>query len=166
MENPFLQTIRDQWVPVAEAEVERRNIRAITDYRVKQSNWVVNWQQQGAAYESVVPYPVPDKVSVVGMVPFEHAGNTYQIPGPVQGDEPVCDPIPKPQREVAPNGIIAEFSAPIDPNNPFGLWRAGRWTTAPNGHRAKNPHNGVTYKLVIVQGPIGRHIWWEPAGEV
>jgi len=166
MENPFLQTIRDQWVPVAEAEVERRNIRAITDYRVKQSNWVVNWQQQGAAYESVVPYPVPDCEWDVGIVPFEHAGNTYQIPGPVQGDEPVCDPIPKPQREVAPNGIIAEFSAPIDKNNPFGPWRAGRWTTAPNGHRAKNPHNGVTYKLVIVQGPIGRHVWWEPVGEV
>jgi len=166
MENPFLQTIRDQWVPVAEAEVERRNIRAITDYRTKQSNWVLNWQQQGAAYESVAPYPVPDCEWDVGIVPFEHAGNTYQIPGPVQGDEPVCDPIPKPQREVAPDGVVAEFSAPIDPSNPFGLWRAGRWTTAPNGHRAKNPYNGVTYKLVIVQGPIGRHVWWEPVGEV
>lgn len=177
-QNPFLDVIRAQWIPEAQSTVERLNIRAVKDYQVKQSNWVINWKSYGSEtwFEERYPYPVPDGLWVVGIVDLVDGDHVYKVPGPVQTADPVCTPIPRPQRETAPTGIVAEFSSPVEPGNPFGMWRAGRWTTAPDGYTrtvvikpdgtigdpAVDAGVRMTFQLRIVQGPIGRHIWWEP----
>jgi len=164
MYNPFSEVIKAQWLPVAERAVEHLNVNAVVDYNTKYANYVQNWQSYGseAWFSTRYTLPVPENEWVVGIVDFESGGKSYKIPGPVQSKDLVCTAKPMPKRETAPDGIVAEFSAPFDANEPFGRWRAGKWTTAPNGHKAVNPHNGLEYKLEVVKGPIGNHIWWTP----